>query len=66
MRVIDDLDEVVDRIEDDVLAGDVGDVLGTIMRYKRALLQLRRVVAPQREVMNKLGAAMRMCSTRTS
>jgi magnesium transporter len=54
MLVIDDLDEVVDRIEDNVLAGDDGDVLGTIMRYKRALLQLRRVVAPQREVMNKL------------
>ena len=54
MNVIDGLDEVVDHIEDEVLAGNNGDVLGTIMRYKRALLQLRRVVAPQREVMNKL------------
>jgi magnesium transporter len=54
MRVVDDLDEVVDQIEDDVLAGDGRDILATIMRYKRALLHLRRVVAPQREVMNKL------------
>lgn len=54
MRVIDDLDEVVDGIEDEVLAGSDGDILVTIMRYKRALLRLRRVVAPQREVMNKL------------
>ncbi len=54
MQVIDGLDEVVDHIEDRVLQGSDGEILGTIMRYKRALLRLRRVVAPQREVINKL------------
>jgi len=54
MRVVDDLDEVVDRLEDTVLDGQTRDVLPTIMRYKRALLQLRRIIAPQREVANRL------------
>jgi len=54
MRVVDDLDEVIDQIEDEVFDKPTSDTLERIFRLKRAVLTLRRIISPQREVLNKL------------
>jgi magnesium transporter len=54
MPVIEQLDEVIDRIEDQIFDDPAPELLERLFALKRALLQLRRVLAPQREVLNKL------------
>jgi len=54
MPVVDWLDEVLDRIEDDVFARPNGDLLARTFALKRSLVHLRRIIAPQREALNKL------------
>jgi magnesium transporter len=54
MPVIERLDEVLDRIEDRVFGDPAPELLERLFVLKRALVQLRRVLAPQREVLNKL------------
>ncbi len=54
MSVIEDLDDVIEVIEDEVFEKPTPDTLEQIFLLKRALLQLRRVLTPQREVLNKL------------
>jgi magnesium transporter len=54
MPVIEQIDEVVDQIEDRVFDDPRPAVLQQIFTLKRALLHLRRIIAPQREVLNKL------------
>ncbi len=54
MSVIEELDDVIEIIEDDVFEKPTPDTLEQIFLLKRALLQLRRVLTPQREVLNKL------------
>jgi magnesium transporter len=54
MPVVDQIDEGIDRIEDQIFADPAPSVLEQIFMLKRALLRLRRVIAPQREVLNKL------------
>ncbi len=54
MPVVDWLDEVLDRIEDEVFAGPNGNILARAFALKRSLVHLRRIIAPQREALNKL------------
>jgi magnesium transporter len=54
MPAVDRIDEAIDEVEDLVFGRPTPDVLERIFALKRALLHLRRVLAPQREVLNKL------------
>lgn len=48
------LDEQIDLLEDRLFAQPTDDLLAQIFVLKRTLLRLRRILAPQREVLNKL------------
>ena len=52
--VVEDIDEELERLEDDLLANPQQEEMERIFRLKRALAHLRRVVAPLREVLNRL------------
>lgn len=54
MPVVEAMDEAIDHLEDTIFDGPDSSLLETIFSYKRALLALRRVLMPQREVFNKL------------
>ncbi len=54
MPVVEGIDEAIDRIEDVVFGQPAQSLLEQIFGLKRALLHLRRIIAPQREVLNKL------------
>ena len=54
MPVVDEIDGAIDRIEDQVFDDPTPSLLEQIFTLKRALLRLRRIIAPQREVLNKL------------
>ena len=54
MPVVDAIDEEMDRLEEVILASAGPAVLPKVLRLKRALLHLRRIVAPQRETLNRL------------
>jgi len=52
--VAEKIDEALDTIEDQLFSNPQPILLEKIFSLKRALLHLRRVIAPQREVVNKL------------
>lgn len=54
LPVIDDLDDEIDQLEDRLFDGVRTDTLERIFILKRVVLHLRRILGPQREVMNKL------------
>lgn len=54
MPVVEKLDLAIDQIEDQIFKGEDTDPLQRLFRIKRAVLYLRRILAPQREVLNKL------------
>lgn len=54
MPLIDAMDEEVDKLEDEVLVRPKPVVLERILSLKHSILTLRRIIAPQREVMNRL------------
>ena len=54
MKMIDSLDLKVETIEDLVVVKPNPKILEEIFAVKRSLLNLKRIVAPQREVLNKL------------
>ena len=54
MPVVEGIDEAVDRAEDEVFGRPSPDVLENIFTLKRAVLHLRRIIGPQREVLNRL------------
>jgi magnesium transporter len=54
MPVVEEIDQAIDQIEDQVFDNPAPAVLARIFALKRALLHLRRIIAPQREVLNKL------------
>ena len=54
MPIVQDLDEVIDRTEDEIFDNPTSDTLERIFTLKRATVHLRRVVGPQREVLNML------------
>jgi magnesium transporter len=54
MQVVEDLDEQIDIAEDKIFDNPTPRTLEHIFQLKRAVLHLRRIVGPQREVLNKL------------
>jgi magnesium transporter len=54
MPVVEEIDQAIDQIEDQVFDNPAPTVLARIFALKRALLHLRRIITPQREVLNKL------------
>ncbi len=54
MPIVEAIDEQIDRVEDEVLIKAAPDTLERIFSLKRILLAMRRIITPQREVLNKL------------
>jgi magnesium transporter len=54
MPIIESIDDQIDRVEDEVLTKAAPDTLERVFSLKRILLSMRRIIAPQREVLNKL------------
>lgn len=54
MPVVEHLDVEIDRAEEAIFTTTNQETLSQIFTLKRTVLQLRRVIAPQREVLNKL------------
>jgi magnesium transporter len=54
MPVVDQLDDAIDQLEDEVFNSSGRIVLTKLFAIKRAILHLRRIIIPQREVMNRL------------
>jgi magnesium transporter len=54
MPIVEALDEEIDRQEDEIFSQPTAHTLEEIFALKRAVLTLRRILAPQREVVNKL------------
>lgn len=54
LPLIDGLDEKLEFIEDQVLQRPTSTVLPELLEIKHSLMALRRIVSPQREVMNRL------------
>ncbi|MCC6148168.1 MAG: magnesium/cobalt transporter CorA, partial [Anaerolineaceae bacterium] len=54
MPILDQLDEEIDRLEDNVLAKPEPQTLERILALKHNIMALKRVISPMREVMNKL------------
>jgi magnesium transporter len=54
LPVVEQIDEAIDNIEDHVFEDPRQSILENIFALKRALLHLRRILMPQREVLNKL------------
>jgi magnesium transporter len=54
MPAVEGMDETIDQIEDQIFDNPGPSLLERIFTLKRALLHLRRIIMPQREVLNKL------------
>jgi magnesium transporter len=54
MPAVDQMDEAIDHIEDEVFERPSNLILNRIFTLKRALLRLRRILTPQREMVNRL------------
>jgi len=54
MPAVESFDQIIDEIEDQVFTAPGSDTLQQMFGLKRALLHLRRIITPQREVLNKL------------
>ena len=54
LPLLDSIDETLSRIEDEIFANPEPALLSEVFSLKRVLLRIRRGIAPQREVINKL------------
>jgi magnesium transporter len=54
MPIVEQLDLAIDQAEDQIFTGASPETLERIFTLKRTVLQLRRTIGPQREVLNKL------------
>jgi len=54
MPLVDTLDDAIDHMEDAIFQNSGRALLNNIFSVKRAVLRLRRIIIPQREVMNRL------------
>lgn len=54
MPAVDALDDAIDQLEDEVFEKPTQHTLNTIFSIKRAVLYMRRIIVPQREVLNRL------------
>jgi magnesium transporter len=51
---IDALEEQIEKLEEEAIVGQQGDLMSSILAVKRDLASLRRVVVPQRDVVGRL------------
>jgi magnesium transporter len=51
---VDALDEEIDRVEEEIFERPIPGTLSRIFTLKRAVIHLRRILSPQREVLNRL------------
>jgi magnesium transporter len=54
MPVVEEMDVAIDEAEDSIFARSTSFSLEAVFTLKRAILHLRRIIGPQREVLNKL------------
>ena len=54
MKLVERLDEAIDSLEDEIFNHSEPTILEQIFALKRASLQFQRMIAPEREVLNKL------------
>jgi magnesium transporter len=54
LPMLDSMEEEIDELEDNVLTDPQAETLQRILALKHNILSLRRVISPQREVMNRL------------
>lgn len=54
LPIVDEMDQTLEDVEDMIFTEADAEVLEKIFQIKRGGIQLRRVIAPQREVVNKL------------
>jgi magnesium transporter len=54
MAAIEQLDDTIDRLETEVFGHPQIDLVESVFDIKRSMLHLRRITAPQREVLNRL------------
>jgi magnesium transporter len=54
MPIVEQVDDAIDQIEDQVFDRPSPDTLERLFALKRVLLAMRRILVPQREVLNKL------------
>jgi magnesium transporter len=54
MPVVDAVDDTIDRLEHETFNRPTRQTLNTLFSVKRVALQMRRVISPQREVLNRL------------
>ncbi|MFZ5918923.1 MAG: magnesium/cobalt transporter CorA [Chloroflexota bacterium] len=54
MPVVDAIDEMIDAVENQIFSTPTPDTLEQLFALKRAALELRRTLSPQREVLNRL------------
>ncbi len=54
MPCVDALDDEIDRLEDEVFDRPTSATLNRLFTLKRAVIHLRRILSPQREVLNRL------------
>ena len=52
--LLDQMDETIEALEDQVLEKPTTDTLSNLLEIKHELMSLRRVISPQREVINRL------------
>jgi magnesium transporter len=52
--VIDRISDEIEQLEDDIVAGTDRNVIERLFRVRRSLLEVRHVVAPEREILNQL------------
>jgi magnesium transporter len=56
--VLNDFDEKIDALEDDILKAPTEDQLGILFDMKRSLMNMRKVIAPQRDMMASINAGV--------
>jgi magnesium transporter len=56
--VLNDFDEKIDALEDDILKTPTEAQLGELFEMKRALMNMRKVIAPQRDMMASINAGV--------
>lgn len=54
MPVVEDIDSAIDVVENEIFNHPTSRTLESIFRFKRAALHLRRIIGPEREVLNRL------------
>jgi len=56
--VLNDFDEKIDALEDDILKAPTEEQLGELFDMKRELMNMRKVIAPQRDMMASINAGV--------